>query len=142
MTSPYVLYQRGTLTFFLPDGTIEDAQEKVTAQANVTPNIFGNPVKVRVEVADGDREWTLRTAYVPLSLVQDVLAAYYAHTVLDFVEQSAAPVAVVIQSYPGITRYKTTTGQVLYTISLVLRSSVSGLPVPPILSTTGPRLFA
>lgn len=128
-------------TALLPEDHIyllEDLQE---SSAKTSEDIYGSPMVVTLEQANARARWTIGAAYVDISIVDACKEAYAQHTPLTLCDEAGASFEVVISEYPSIERHKALES-VLYTIKCTVAQDNSTFGIPPVISTSGPRLFS
>lgn len=113
-------------------------------ESNITTenDIVGNPIVVTKELNNTTQGWTLGAGYVPISVVDDCVAAYVNQTNLTLVSEQGVQYTVIIVEHPinAVERHKTVEGDVVYVVKLTLQINNEVWTIP-VLSTTGPRLF-
>lgn len=115
-------------------------EDHLQASAKTEDDIYGRPVVILKELASSNASWTVGAAYLTLPTVQACIAAYENDVVLQLVDEFNTSVDVIISDYPIIERHKSM-ADVVYTVKLNLINKRTTLTPPPVLSTTGPRLF-
>jgi hypothetical protein len=124
----------------VPPGNIHILEDRAQASSRIEEDVYGSPVVILRELPSGTQGWTLGVAYVALSVVQGCIAAYNAGTILTLQDELGATVPVTIADYPVIERGKSL-DSMTYNVRLTLAQNQNTFGVPPVLSTTGPRLF-
>lgn len=117
---------------------LEDLQE---SSAKTVEDIYGSPLVVTLEQSNARARWTVGAAYVELSVVEACKDAYAQHTPLTLRDEAGVTYAVVISEYPSIERHKVL-ASVLFTIKCTVAQDNSTFGIPPVISTSGPRLFS
>lgn len=124
----------------VPQASIFLFEDHLMASAKTEDDIYGAPVVITRELPSGHATWTVGAAYVSLAVAQACISAYDNNSDLSLVDELGATTTVVISDYPVIERHKSMT-DVLYTVKLNLIAKSTNFVTPPVLSTTGPRLF-
>jgi len=115
-------------------------EDKIETSATTEDDIYGAPVVVTKELPAGSTTWTMGAAYQTVQTAQACIAAFQAGSALMLTDELNFVESVVITDYPAIERVKSGVN-VLYNVKLTLTLKSGGFQLPPVLTTSGPRLF-